>query len=35
MRVGTFLEAALGVAQDIEGGFVDGEVYIVQSRPQA
>ena len=35
VRVGTFLEAALGVAQDIEGGFVDGEVYIVQSRPQA
>ena len=31
---GVALETAYGSAQDVEGGIVDGEVYIVQSRPQ-
>ena len=31
---GVALETAYGAAQDVEGGIVDGEVYIVQSRPQ-
>ena len=33
-RVGALLESALGEPQDVEGGIVDGEVYVVQSRPQ-
>ena len=33
-EVGVALETAYGAPQDIEGGVVDGEVYVVQSRPQ-
>jgi phosphoglucan,water dikinase len=33
-RVGALLEDALGEPQDVEGGFVGGVVYVVQSRPQ-
>ena len=33
-RVGALLEQSLGSPQDVEGGIVDGDVYIVQSRPQ-
>eukprot|EP00898_Chlorokybus_atmophyticus_P001306 jgi/Chlat1/2176/Chrsp17S02751 len=32
--VGAYLEEALGVPQDVEGGVVGDDVYIVQTRPQ-
>lgn len=32
--VGSFLEASFGAAQDVEGCVADGELWIVQSRPQ-
>jgi len=32
--VGRALQAALGSPQDVEGAVVEGEVYVVQSRPQ-
>jgi phosphoglucan,water dikinase len=33
-RIGRNLEQALGAPQDIEGAVVDGEIYLVQARPQ-
>jgi phosphoglucan,water dikinase len=33
-RIGTFVERALGKAQDIEGAIVQDKIYLVQARPQ-
>ncbi|KAK3257853.1 2,3-dihydroxyphenylpropionate/2,3-dihydroxicinnamic acid 1,2-dioxygenase, partial [Cymbomonas tetramitiformis] len=32
--IGSYVEEHFGSAQDIEGAVVDGDIYIVQSRPQ-